>query len=500
MTTVPHEIRRGRKAALTRTAWLFATVAFVPVFAGPAWSQTTTSPSDQQTSDTTEPATDDVVVSEDAIRALIEADAEGKTRTVKSPRALPAAAVTPVQGDGGIVEDDPYAATGIRLGTFILRPTLELGLTGQRKTSASSSGAPPVVTESTAYTLFGDSTLRLKLDSDWSRHSLVVNAEGALRRTLVNGDGLEPSFSVDATGRLDIAEGTTLTGTFGYSYEEEDPSSAAFLAATDPGLIPVVTGVNSPATQTLTGSLALRQEIGRFYAETGVSGVREIHGAAKLSDGTTIYQGDLNNSTLDGRLRLGIQASPVFSPFIEATGGVRRMDVTPDTGGNYRNAYRYGLRAGTGFDFGEKLNGEVAVGYTVEDVADLALDDIRGLAVGATINWSPRRETDVTLDLATTTEVSGDSGGNGALLYSADLGVTHRIRANLTAEAGFGAEYRYSRSEPDETTLNGELALTYWFNRFAGMTTRVGHEETLSSNPAVRTRTTTAFVGLRLQR
>lgn len=487
MTTVPQgkPSRRTRSSALV--ARLAAGVGIGCVLCAPVFAQNATE------------SPDDGTVWADAGNGIAEADAVrtnggssvadtseiDDTTTSGTSRASPAAPVDPVQGSGGTPEDDPYAAPGIPAGSFILRPTLDIGLTGQRENGANS--------------LLGDSALRLDLNSDWARHELSVTAEGQLQKTL-NGDGLDPEFAVDATGRFDIGATTTLTATLGYSYQGDDPQSAAFIAATDPALIPVVTGINDPVTQVLQGSLSLRQEFGRLFTEVGVAAAHETYGDAELSDGSAISQSDLDNTTIDGRLRAGIEASAVFSPFVEATYGVRRMDETPDSGGVDRDAVRYGLRLGTGIDLGEKLSGEVSAGYTVEDVADAALEDIAGVSVDASLDWSPRRGTNVNLQLATSTEPSGEAGDSGALLYLADLGVTHQLRANLTGEAGFTAEYRHDRSSPDETTLGAELALTYWFNRFAGMTTRIGHEQVLSPDPAERKKTTTAYIGLRLQR
>lgn len=500
MTTVPYAERNRRRTASTRQAFLLATVALALI---PAVALAQDAGTGDPSQDLLLPQTDGTAATGakaskvDPLRAALDADML-KTGSIRAARVLPVAPVARVQGGEVTEQEDPFAAPGITLGNFILRPTLEIGLTGQRKRTTTGSGAPPVFTEAEAGTLFGDSSLRLNLESDWSRNSLIVNAEGSLRRTLTNGDALEPDFSIDATGRLDISGSTTLTSTLAYTFELEDPKSAGFVAATDPSLIPALTGVNDPATQTIEGSLTLRHEIGRLYTEAGVSAVREIYGAAKLSDGSSVSQTDLNNSVIDGRLRAGIEASAVFSPFVEASYGVRRMDRVPDMGGFDRRSVRYGMKAGTGFDLGEKLNGEVAVGYLVENVRDPALDDIAGAVFSAGLNWSPRRGTDVTLDLATTTEAG--SANNGAMLYTADLGIAHRLNARLTAEADLGAEYRDSRSDADKTTLNGEVAVTYWFNRFAGMTSRLGYEQKFSPDPTARSRTVTSYVGLRLQR
>lgn len=459
------------------------------------------------TTDTKTDAGDTGVLDPETTASIADTtEEEPATLPEKNPYASPEGVkpvkkTGPLQGKGVAPEAEPFAPRGIRLGSFILRPSVELGLTGQRETTTSQTGAPPTVTESTANTLFGDATLRLNLASDWDRHAFNVNASGRLQRTFSGGGvKLEPEVKVNANGRIDLGTDTTISATFGYGYKLEDAQSAAYNAATDSALIPAVTGVNKPATQTLDGSVAVRQQFGRAFGEAEASASRSTYGDARLSDDTTIPQGDLDNTVVQGRLRAGFEVSPALSPYMEASYGVRRMDTTPDSGGYDRNGLLYALRLGTEIDLGEKLNGDISAGYAVEDVADPALKDIAGVSVNAALNWSPRRETDVKLALSTTTEAGVAAGDSGALLYSADLGITHRARANLTMDANLGLDYRDARGVADEITLAGTVSTTYWFNRFAGMTMRLGHERKLSSDPTKRSNKSTAFLGLTLQR
>src|SRR5690606_1210044 len=62
-------------------------------------------------------------------------------------------------------EDDPFAAPGIQLGTFLLRPSLEQGLTATSNADGSAGGESAVLSET---------TLRLNATSDWSRHSAEI--------------------------------------------------------------------------------------------------------------------------------------------------------------------------------------------------------------------------------------------------------------------------------------------------------------------------------------
>lgn len=427
-----------------------------------------------------------------------------KTESLTSPvtyaRNEPVKRIEPVQSHTVTADDAPFDAPGIRMGSFVLRPTLELGITASRAVTTSESGTPPTPTTNASTSFPADAALRLQLDSDWSRHSLSVNAYGRLEKTLEGAAQPKPEASVNATGRLDITDRTTLTGTFDYAYGLDSPQSAAFFAATDPSLSPAVTGTNEPATQEIGAALTLRQETNSIFGEAELSAARTLYGDANLSDGSTVHQRDLDNTVYDGRLRAGLSLSPVLKPFVEASYGIRRMANTPDSGGLDRNSKRYAVRAGSEFDFGEKLNGELSAGYIRESVEDPALASIGGVAVDATVNWSPQRGTNLGLDLSTTTEIGTRAGESGSVLYSAGLNLTHQLRANLTSESSVGIDYRNTSGAADETTLSAETGLTYWFNRYAGLRTRLRHEQTTSPDPLNRERTTSAFVGLKLQR
>src|SRR5207249_1932826 len=80
-----------------------------------------------------------------------------------------------IEGQKVKPEDDPFAAPGIKLGTFVLRPTLEQGLTATSNADGSSGGRSAVLSET---------ALRFFATSDWREHSAGVDGYGLLRNTL----------------------------------------------------------------------------------------------------------------------------------------------------------------------------------------------------------------------------------------------------------------------------------------------------------------------------
>lgn len=403
--------------------------------------------------------------------------------------------------DQGNVSDegDLYAAEGIRLGTFVVRPTLEIGLTGTRSVTNTDTGGAAGVVESSSNSYSSSNSLGLRVNSDWSRHFLELDLSGTLP-VGISGDDDDPTIDAVGTLGLDLSALTSLSLTGFYGYETEDQQSAGYLAAIDAGA-PLLSGINEPATQRYSGTATLDHDFGGLTAQISAAIARLEYGAARLSDGSTISQSDLNSTDYDISLRTGYALSGVLSPFVEVRYGQRVTDDLVDSAGLNRNATNYQLRLGTEIDLAEKLSGEVAVGYGVEQYDDATLADVSGIVADIDLSWSPLRGTDVTLDASTSFVPSGTADVSGSLLYATELGLSHRLTSQLTGTAGVGVSYEaFEGSAADETTLNGSLGLIYNLNRYLALTSRIGHEQTFSSDQAARESTSTVFVGMRLQR
>lgn len=440
---------------------------------------------------------------EDAVADLITGSIEDQAAFGgRVGRVAAVGSVGALQSGSGSSDPDPYAPLGLRLGTFDVTTTLDLGLTYARtKDTFEINTTPTTYGSQVTDGFFSEAALRVDAVSDWSRHQLRFGFNGRLPIRLSGDEEGDPSADVDAALRLDLDRETTLTLSARYGYTQDDPGSAAVFAATDVTLFPDVRTVNDPERQSFGGGATLERRAGPLSALAAIDVERQIHGDADLSNGTSIAQDDLDFTRYGGRLRGGYAISPVLTPFVEVEYSRREMDQRPDTGGFDRNSTRYALRLGTRFDRGEKLNGEIAVGYVWEDLADARLADIEGISVNADLNWSPVRETDVRLGFATTTTASGTEDVSGSLVYGADLGVTHRARANLELNADAGLDYEDVMGAGEDTvTASAGVGATWWFNRFMGMTGRLGYERTFSDDPDEESETQSAFIGLRLQR
>lgn len=389
---------------------------------------------------------------------------------------------TPAEGRKRKLEDDPYAAPGIQAGAFTIRPTLETGIRWTSNGDSPANGKPSFLSET---------ALRLRAESNWSRHRLGFEATGAWKKSVSGTQTNDPEGGLAADFQVDFAERTALTGALGWNHSIEAASAPA-----------AVTGALSrPTLDAITGSLGLSRDLGRLRLSAKANAARSIYGDATDSTGAIISQKDRSNTYAGLTLRAGYEISSAMRPFIEGEIGRRIFDNQTDSFGLKRAATRMAIRAGVETDFGDKLRGDIAVGYLREDIADAALEDISGLSLAGTLNWSPMRGTNLALTASTSVEGSSTATSSGSLLHGLNLALTHKARSNLDLNASLGASLRdYTGPNPNEITVSAGLGFTYWFNRYTGLNGRAAHESVLSSNAARESKTNSVYVGLTLRR
>ncbi|UVK40665.1 outer membrane beta-barrel protein [Mesorhizobium sp. AR10] len=387
-----------------------------------------------------------------------------------------------IEGQDNKAEDDPFAATGIKVGSFLIRPTLDQGLTATSNADSSSGGTPALLSET---------ALRFSAASDWRENSAVINGYGIFRNTISGDDIHDAQGRIEGTFNVDLDNELRAIAKLGYEAVPESASSPDAIA-----------GVSSqPLRQTVNGSLGIEKDVGKMrYALTGAV-EHDFYGDAKLSDGTSLSQKDRDSTLYTATLRTGYEISPAITPFTEIEVGRRAYDLRFDGDGYERSSTRLGARAGVELDMGEKLAGEFSAGWLREAIDDDRLEPISGATVNADLKWSPERGTTIGLTGQTTVEGTTTAGQSGDILYSGRLTGERQIRANLTGNAVLGADWRdYIGSNGHDLTLSAEAGLTWWLNRYIGLTTRARTEKLTSNLPGRDYTANSIFLGLKLQR
>ena len=353
-------------------------------------------------------------------------------------------------------ETAPFEGTGFRIGT--MRGTIELEQQIGHASNASDlpDGEPG---------FFSLSNGALSLTSDWQRHQLQLTASGSYRRPFDEDlPGLLNANTV-ASFRMDLRDGITLTSQLDYAVASQSFSSSAGARGVS----------ENPLLHTYGGSLTLERDVGMFVTSLRGDISRDRYEDAVRNNGIVLDNSDLDDTEYGLTARLGYNLSTAITPFIEGRYAIRERDQQFDRGGTMRDATITEFKAGVEIDRSEKLTGEIALGYVIEQFKDSRLDDLDGLTFSSSLNWSPYRETTVTFDLSTSTNPAlGGPSSNGSLVYdgriSIERNLTERLtgtafaglaretgsRGSTTTEFGVGAEYHISR----ELSATADLDVT----------------------------------------
>jgi len=377
---------------------------------------------------------------------------------------------------------DPYEPTGIRLGTFVLKPSLSQGI-GYEKTKTGGASSSRT---------FSQTGLKGTLTSDWSRHQLTIEAEGVHQRNISGTGETEPKAGINADLRLDLADDTIADITGGYNFERESSS--------DPNAVNGAT-VQS-GVHTFTAGAKVKHDFGLIRGTLGAELEREVYGSAELGSGGKLDLSDRNNTqgTLTGRV--GFELSPALIPYLEASIGRSRYDHKQDSLGYERSASTLGGRAGMEVDLGEKLRGDLGIGYKRATFDDSRLAALEGITLDGAVFWSPQRGTDLRLGLATNFEPSTAAGQSGYVEYVATADLTHELRDNLVARLSGSYTWRdfpASAGTTDQDVYLAGAGLTWNINRWLAMTGDLSYELTRQPG-ASDTGVTRAGIGLVLRR
>jgi len=375
---------------------------------------------------------------------------------------------------------DPWEPVGVRVGTFILRPSITQGIGFERTKSGNT-------TTSRSYSQTG---FRGSLTSDWSRHQLTIDTEGVYQRNISGTGETEPQARVNGDLRLDLSDDTIAHITGGYAFERE--------SATDPNAI---SGASSQSgVQTLTGGANVTRDFGLIRGTIGADVQRRTYSSATAANGSKLDQSFRNytEGTLTGRV--GYEISPALIPYLEASVG-RAVYDDKLSAGYERSFSTLGARAGLEIDLGEKLRGDLGAGYKRAKFDDSRLAALEGLTVDGAVQWSPQRGTDLRLGLRTDFEPSAMAGDSGYVSYGTTADLTHELRDNLVARLSAAYTLR-DFSTPGTANQNIYLVgagLTWNINRWLAMTGDVSYEVTRQSG-ASDTGITRAGIGLVLRR
>jgi hypothetical protein len=388
----------------------------------PALAFAMAAPALGQSADGLRPALEDVPAIED------EAPAPEATRLEAGEPAAPEEAPARRRRE----DTDPYAPQGLPAGAFRLFPVLETGAAFSTNPALAESGA--------------DSDLgiflrpSLKLQSQWSRHQLDVNASGDLIYFLSDTSADAQSAAASSKLRLDVLRSTTLDLDASYTM---DPSN-------DPG-DPGKSGFDNDYS--LFASLAYKP--GRIETRVKAGARLKTFGDISGADNS-----DLDYAEPELSLRATYDLAPAFKPYAEAGYRPRAYFDKRDRNGIERSSQGAFVGAGFAFDLAPFWEGNLGGNYLLRDFDDASLDTSGAFGANASIVWRPTDLWEVTLAGGTSLSDSSSDDVEGSQTHTADLDISYDIRENVTLNASAGIEIDDLAGGADDFTFfNGADAI-----------------------------------------
>lgn len=379
-------------------------------------------------------------------------------------------------------DETAYDPTGIRLGSFILLPAVELR-GGYTSNAAQSSTSGP----SGVLTVAPDILLR----SDWSTNAFEFRLKGAYEYFTDTTVAPSPNLYVEANGRIDLPRDWALRLKADYIYDTQSTNQLGFPENVD----------NPPGVNTYDGGATLDGEIGRTVLQLRGTATYTSYDPLTVDD-LTVTQAYLDNTLVNAAARIGYQVTPAIAPFVEAELSSRLFDRPTDPLSGYsRNSNGITLRGGIAYSADPILKGEIALGWRHQAYVDSAFDSFDLPTVDASLIWSPTPLTQVALTAATYIDPAYDISASSTIVYDLGLQVQRYVRRNFTLEADLGYQnQRYIDAGVNAMTYQAALQGTWKLSREAWIVGRIEQQYFQSAVEGGSYPTTTATIGLRLQR
>jgi hypothetical protein len=392
---------------------------------------------------------------------------------------------TPVQRPAPIVQDDPYSAVGIRGGSFLFFPSVELS-SGADSNPEHIPGGP-----SSLYFVVAP---ELQVQSDWSRHSLTADLRGSY--TDYTSDSLQPSlnrpyFNSTIDGRIDVTRDTQLL-----------LENRVLVTTTNPGNPNLPAGLaNLPITTTVGGTFGILQNFNRLYVSVKGLVDRSEYQDSQLTNGESASNADENFNQYAAVARVGYEIDPGLKPFVELQEDERIYDDEFDRYGQQRDSVGTSAKLGATLDLYSTLTGEIAFGYLNRTYQDPNLPSISGPTLDGTLTWQATALT--TAKLTATSIVSESILQNVSGTFSRDINVEvdHALRRWLVLNGIFGYGHDdYVGLGRQDNRYYLSAGATYKFNRQVWLKGELREDWLTSNVTGVAYQATSALLTLRLQR
>lgn len=378
-------------------------------------------------------------------------------------------------------EIDPYEPLGVRAGSFILRPAIDL--------TAGHDSNPDRDTKPRASPFYVIAP-ELLAKSDWATHELRAALRGSYTSYTEDPSLDRPYFDAVVDGRIDVTSQTRaeLQGRFRYS--ADTPGSPNFQADVAE-LTPFIN---------VGGTAGLVHRFNRLEVGGKVSIDRTTYEDSLLTDGTTVSNANRNLNTYGLELRGSYEWSPGIKPFVAVATDKRVYDDAVACFCEDRDSQGLTPRVGASFELSRQLTGEASVGYITRKYEDPQLQNLSGVIADASLIWSATALTKATFTARSSVYESIETDVSGILARDFGVQVDHSFRDWLigTLKFGYGIDDYVGTARVDNRFSTG-AGLTYKMNRNVQLKSEIRREQRTSNVPDEDYVAHIFLLGLRLQ-
>ncbi len=380
-------------------------------------------------------------------------------------------------------EEDAFAAIGLRYGTFLVLPAVDV--TGGYDTN-------PARTPGGKASSFVVVAPELIARSDWENHEMTATLRGSYTTYQQTGELDRPTFDGKIAGRVDVTRNTKI-----------NVEAIAIIGTDNPGSPNVQAGLSRfPIFTTVGGTFGLTQRFNRLEVTAKGLYDRTQYEDSHFTDGTTGNNTDRDFNRFGTTTRVAYDLMPGLKPFVEGGWDKREHDITIDRFGLQRDSNGWYAKGGTTFEFSRKLTGEISLGWLNRSYADPTLKELNGFTVDGSLIYALSALTNVKFNASTIAAETTVPGTAGVLTRNAGVEIEHSFRrwlvGSLKVNYGFD-DYVGSLRKDDRFSVSGSII--YKMNRMMQLKAEIRHDWLRSSTPVGTDYDATVYlIGMRLQR
>ncbi len=324
----------------------------------------------------------------------------------------------PIRPRRPLVELDPFAPTGVRVGELRLLPYVETSAGYETNPNQVSRGIKP----SAVLRASGG----VDVQSDLPTNSLTASLRGGYSEFPSNSNANRPDASGVVDGRLDVTRNDIVTLEGRFAVATQTPGSP-LLAVPNSAFI-----VTRPLIVSEGATLGAAHRFNRLVLDLRSTFDRVQYGDALQSDGSTFRYSQDNYNDLGIVGRASYELTPEIVPFAEAGFDARVRDDAIDTSGFRRDSDGVVARAGSSFQLSRIITGTLSAGYGDRRYADPRLGNLRAPTVDGSIVYAVTPLTTLTLRANTSFSETTLAGASGAISRLVSLEIAHVFFRNFT--------------------------------------------------------------------